>query len=68
MDEPTRKMIKKLNIAQLSGYIYSGVALGILLPIINKKLTQHIISKNSKQEDNTQTIDPRRNEILSLKS
>lgn len=68
IDEPTKKMIKKLNIAQLSGYIYSGVALGILLPIINKKLTQHIISKNSKQEDNTQTIDPRRNEILSLKS
>ena len=67
VDEPTKNMIKKLNIAQLSGYLYSCIALGILLPIINKKITQHIISNNSIQERGNAQIDHKRAAILSLK-
>lgn len=43
----TLKKIKYLNIAQASGYIYSGVVLGWLIPKLNIKMTEY---SNRKKE------------------
>lgn len=47
VDEPTRQMIKKLNKAHISGYLYSGLALGVLIPLLNKTITNN--AKKEKQ-------------------
>lgn len=42
-----KKNLWKLNVAHLSGLLYSGVMLGYLLPMINDKLTQKKSAKNN---------------------
>ena len=39
--EFAKKNIKKLNIAHASGIVYSAITLGILLPMLNAKVTKH---------------------------
>ena len=39
------KKLKVLNSAKLIGLLYSGIALGILVPLINKKMTEHNYKK-----------------------
>lgn len=45
------KKLKVLNSAKLIGLLYSCIALGILVPIINKKMTEHRYKKN--KQNNT---------------
>ena len=47
----TLKKIKYLNIAQVAGYLYSGIVLGYLIPKLNIMMTN---SRNKKQELNLQ--------------
>ena len=39
----------KLNVANISGIAYSAITLGILLPMLNAKVTKHNAQKNKKQ-------------------
>lgn len=44
------KKIKYLNVAQLAGYTYSGLVLGIGVPKLNIAITKHFRKKHEKQE------------------
>ena len=49
--------IRGKNIAQLSGYLYSAVVLGILIPKLNIAITNHLQEKKKKhQEENNKFI------------
>ena len=49
--------IRGKNIAQLSGYLYSAVVLGILIPKLNIAITNHLQEKKKKhQEENSKFI------------
>ncbi len=43
--EGTKRALKYLNIAQLSGYAYSGLLLGIFIPMLNKAVTNKLHEK-----------------------
>jgi len=42
----TRKALRFLNIAQIAGYVYSGVVLGIGIPNLNIAITNHLDKKH----------------------
>ena len=44
----TKKNMWKLNVANASGIAYSAITLGILLPMLNAKVTKHKAEKNNK--------------------
>ena len=61
------KKLKVLNSAKLIGLLYSGIALGILVPLINKKMTEYNYKKkmqknnfgqNAVNDQEKQTINP----------
>lgn len=59
--------IRGKNIAQLSGYLYSMLVLGILIPKINIAITNHFREKNKKQQDiNNQFINSSGNENFKI--
>lgn len=43
--EGTKKALKYLNISQLSGYAYSGLLLGLFIPMLNKAVTNKLHDK-----------------------
>lgn len=52
----TKKTIKHLNIAQASGYLYASLLLGVLIPIINKKITDNVREKEIAKHKGDTTI------------
>ncbi len=45
------KKLKVLNSAKLIGLLYSGIALGILVPLINKKMTEYNYKKKMQKSN-----------------
>jgi len=43
--EQAKKALKYLNVAQLSGYAFSGVLLGVAIPMLNKVITDKLHEK-----------------------
>ena len=43
--------IRGKNIAQLSGYLYSALVLGIFIPKLNIAITNHFQEKKKKQQE-----------------
>lgn len=50
----TKKSLKYLNIAQLSGYAFSGLFLGVLIPMVNKVVTNKLHNKELEKKENLQ--------------
>lgn len=53
------KAIKFLNIAQLSGYAFSGLVLGVFIPMLNKAITNKLHERGlekAKAQENSQKI------------
>lgn len=48
----TKNTLKYLNMAQLGGYLFSGILLGVIIPIINKKMTENSSKKKEKTSEN----------------
>lgn len=67
-DSKARKTIKYLNIAQISGYAYSGLLLGVLIPIINKKITNAAREKQVAKQNGENTINFSQTQFLKDKS
>ena len=49
------KQIKYRNYAQLLGYLYSGLVLGIGIPKLNIAITNAVEKKNKKEQEQTNT-------------
>lgn len=49
----TLKKVRVLNIAQVAGYVYSGLVLGILIPKMNIQMTKHFNAKKANSTQNT---------------
>ena len=48
------KSAKWLNLVQVAGYLYSGLALGIAVPKLNIAITNAINNKKAKQAEQAQ--------------
>lgn len=49
-DAVTKAKLRKLNIAQVAGYLYSGIVLGYGLPKLNAYLTNRRMAKLAAEE------------------
>jgi len=54
----TRKNLRLLNLAQLGGYLYSGLVLGIGIPRLNIAVTNHLDKKRKAQMAKQQQVSP----------
>lgn len=46
--QKTKESLKYLNLSQLGGYLFSGILLGVVIPVINKKITEKLSKKKEK--------------------
>ena len=53
-----RKNLRLLNLAQLGGYLYSGLVLGIGIPRLNIALTNHFDKKRKAKIQSQQLVKP----------